>query len=94
MELESGFEAIGLKRVIGSFRTMFSVGIILAALKLMILEVRNLSAIHILVVSLLLKGFLTLEVTRRGSGINDTSYSVTPSSCRGWLTYYRYYLVS
>jgi hypothetical protein len=31
-----------------------------------------------LVVSLLLKGFLTLEVTRRGSGINDTSYSVTP----------------
>jgi len=45
MELESGFEAIGLKRVIGSFRTMFSVGIMLAALKLMILEVRNLSAI-------------------------------------------------
>jgi V/A-type H+-transporting ATPase subunit C len=45
MQLESGFEAIGLKRVIGSFRTMFSVGIMLAALKLMILEVRNLSAI-------------------------------------------------
>jgi V/A-type H+-transporting ATPase subunit C len=45
MQLESGFEAIGLKRVIGSFRTMFSVGIMLAALKLMIVEVRNLSAI-------------------------------------------------
>ena len=30
------------------------------------------------VMSLLLKGFLTLEVTRTGSGINDTSYSVTP----------------
>jgi V/A-type H+-transporting ATPase subunit C len=45
MQLEAGFEAIGLKRVIGSFRTMFSVGIMLAALKLMMIEVRNLSAI-------------------------------------------------
>ena len=45
MQLESGFEAIGLKRVIGSFRTMFSVGIMLGALKLMMVEVRNLSAI-------------------------------------------------
>jgi V/A-type H+/Na+-transporting ATPase subunit C len=45
MQLESGFEAIGLKRVIGSFRTMFSVGIMLGALKLMMIEVRNLSAI-------------------------------------------------
>jgi V/A-type H+/Na+-transporting ATPase subunit C len=45
MQLESGFEAIGLRRVIGSFRTMFNVGIMLAALKLMMLEVRNLSAI-------------------------------------------------
>ena len=35
MQLESSFEAIGLKRVIGSFRTMFSVGIMLGALKLM-----------------------------------------------------------
>ena len=33
MQLESSFEAIGLKRVIGSFRTMFSVGIMLGALK-------------------------------------------------------------
>ena len=31
-----------------------------------------------LIIPLLLKGFLTLEVTRTGSGINDTSYSVTP----------------
>ena len=45
MQLESSFEAIGLKRVIGSFRTMFSVGIMLGALKLMMVEVRNLSAI-------------------------------------------------
>jgi len=45
MQLESSFESIGLKRVIGSFRTMFSVGIMLGALKLMMIEVRNLSAI-------------------------------------------------
>lgn len=45
MQLEAGFEAIELKRVLGSFRTMFSVGIMLAALKLMMIEVRNLSAI-------------------------------------------------
>ena len=31
-----------------------------------------------LIIPLLLKGFLTLEVTRTGSGINDTAYSVTP----------------
>ena len=31
-----------------------------------------------LIIPLLLKGFLTLEVTRTGSGINDTSYSITP----------------
>ncbi|MGB8024070.1 MAG: hypothetical protein WCF06_07105 [Nitrososphaeraceae archaeon] len=31
-----------------------------------------------LIIPLLLKGFLTLKVTRTGSGINDTSYSVTP----------------
>lgn len=30
-QLEAGFEAIELKRVLGSFRTMFSVGIMLAA---------------------------------------------------------------
>ena len=45
MQLESGFEGIALKRVLSSFKTMFSVGIMLAALKLMIIEVRNLSAI-------------------------------------------------
>jgi V/A-type H+-transporting ATPase subunit C len=45
MQIESGFEAIGLKRIISSFRTMFNVGIMLAALKLMMIEVRNLSAI-------------------------------------------------
>src|SRR5919204_174874 len=45
MQIESGFEAIGLKRIISSFRTMFNVGIMLAALKLMMVEVRNLSAI-------------------------------------------------
>lgn len=44
-QLESNFEAIGLKRVLGSFRTMFSVGIMLGALKLMMIEIRNLSAI-------------------------------------------------
>ncbi len=44
-QLESNFEAIGLKRVLGSFRTMFSVGIMLGALKLMLIEIRNLSAI-------------------------------------------------
>jgi V/A-type H+-transporting ATPase subunit C len=45
MQLEAGFEAMGMKRVISSFRTMFSVGIMVAALKLMMIEVRNLSAI-------------------------------------------------
>jgi V/A-type H+-transporting ATPase subunit C len=45
MQLESGFEAIGLRRVISSFRTMFSVSIMLAALKLMMVEIKNLSAI-------------------------------------------------
>jgi V/A-type H+/Na+-transporting ATPase subunit C len=45
MQLESGFEAIGIKRTISSFRTMFSVAIMLSALKLLTLEIRNLSAI-------------------------------------------------
>jgi V/A-type H+-transporting ATPase subunit C len=45
MQVESNFEAVGLKRIIGSFRSMFSVGIMLGALKLMMIEVRNLSAI-------------------------------------------------
>jgi hypothetical protein len=31
-----------------------------------------------LIIALLLKGFLTQEITRTGSSINDTSYSLTP----------------
>jgi len=45
MQLEASFESLQLKRVISSFRTMFNVGIMVAALKLMIIEVRNLAAI-------------------------------------------------
>jgi V/A-type H+/Na+-transporting ATPase subunit C len=45
MQLELGFEAIGLKRVISSFRTMFSMSIMLSALKLLMVEIRNLCAI-------------------------------------------------
>lgn len=44
-QLEAAFRSLELKRVISSFRTMFSVGIMVGALKLMLLEVRNLSAI-------------------------------------------------
>src|SRR6478672_3423605 len=45
MQLEAGLASAGIKRVIGSFRSMFSVGIMLAALKLMMIEVKNLSSI-------------------------------------------------
>jgi V/A-type H+-transporting ATPase subunit C len=45
MQLEASFEALQLKRVMSSFRTMFSVGIMVGALKLMMIEVRNLAAI-------------------------------------------------
>lgn len=45
MQLESSFEALELKKVVSSFRSMFSVGIMVGALKLMMIEVRNLSAI-------------------------------------------------
>ena len=45
MQLEASFESLQLKKVISSFRTMFSVGIMVAALKLMMIEVRNLAAI-------------------------------------------------
>ena len=45
LQLESGFESTELKRVISAFRTMFSVGIVVAALKFLMIEVRNLSAI-------------------------------------------------
>ncbi len=44
-QLETGFENTGIKRVVSAFRTMFSVGIMVAALKLLMIEVRNLSAI-------------------------------------------------
>ncbi len=45
MQLEAGFESMEVKRVINSFRSMFTVGIMVGALKLMLVEVRNLSAI-------------------------------------------------
>jgi V/A-type H+-transporting ATPase subunit C len=45
MQLEAGFEALALRRVVSAFRSMFSVGIMVAALKLMMIEVRNLAAI-------------------------------------------------
>lgn len=45
LQLESGFESTELRRVVSAFRTMFSVGIVVAALKLLMIEVRNLSAI-------------------------------------------------
>lgn len=45
LQIEKGFEEIALKRAQSAFRTMFSVGIVLAALKLVMVEVRNLSAI-------------------------------------------------
>lgn len=45
MQLEASFEALESKKVINSFRTMFSVGIMVAAIKLIMIEVRNLSAI-------------------------------------------------
>ena len=45
MQLESGFQAIGLRRIISSFRTMFTVSIMLSALMLLMIEISNLSAI-------------------------------------------------
>ncbi len=45
MQLEAGFESMEVNRVINSFRSMFTVGIMVGALKLMLIEVRNLSAI-------------------------------------------------
>jgi V/A-type H+-transporting ATPase subunit C len=45
LHIEKGFEEIAIKRAQSAFRTMFSVGIVLAALKLIMIEVRNLSAI-------------------------------------------------
>jgi V/A-type H+/Na+-transporting ATPase subunit C len=45
LQLETNFEGLSVRRVLGAFRSMFSVGIMVAAIKLMIIEVRNLSAI-------------------------------------------------
>lgn len=45
LQLETNFEGLSVRSVLGAFRSMFSVGIMVAAIKLMIIEVRNLSAI-------------------------------------------------
>jgi V/A-type H+-transporting ATPase subunit C len=45
MQLEAGFESLALRRVVSSFRAIFTVAIMLSAIKLMMIEVRNLSAI-------------------------------------------------
>jgi V/A-type H+/Na+-transporting ATPase subunit C len=45
MQLEAGFESVALKRVISSFRAVFTVAIMLSAIKLMMIEVKNLAAI-------------------------------------------------
>ena len=45
MQLEAGFESVALKRVASSFRAVFTVAIMLSAIKLMMIEVRNLAAI-------------------------------------------------
>ncbi len=43
MQLEAGFESVALKRVVSSFRAVFTVAIMLSAIKLMIIEVKNLA---------------------------------------------------
>ena len=45
MQLEVGFESVALKRVISSFRAVFTVAIMLSAIKLMTIEMKNLAAI-------------------------------------------------
>lgn len=45
MQLEAGFEKEALKRIMNSFRTVFTVANLLASLKLMGYEIRNLAAI-------------------------------------------------
>ena len=45
MQLEAGFEGIDLKRVFSAFRSVFNVAIMLAALKLIMIDIRNLSVI-------------------------------------------------
>src|SRR5215211_5933785 len=45
MQLEAGFESVAHKRVVSSFRAVFTVAIMLSALKLMMIEVKNLASI-------------------------------------------------
>ena len=45
MQIEAGFEGIGLKRLFSAFKSVFNVAIMLAQLKLIMIEIRNLSAI-------------------------------------------------
>jgi V/A-type H+-transporting ATPase subunit C len=45
MQLEAAFEKAALKRIMNSFRTVFTVANLLASVKLMVFEIRNLAAI-------------------------------------------------
>jgi V/A-type H+-transporting ATPase subunit C len=45
MQLEAGFEKMALKRIMESYRTVFTLGNMLASLKLIAFEIRNLAAI-------------------------------------------------
>ncbi|HXG06749.1 MAG TPA: V-type ATPase subunit [Nitrososphaera sp.] len=45
MQLEAGFEKESLRRIMNSYRTVFTVGNLLASIKLMEFEIRNLAAI-------------------------------------------------
>jgi V/A-type H+-transporting ATPase subunit C len=45
MQLEAGFERVSVRRIMASYRTVFTLGNMLATLKLMMLEIRNLAAI-------------------------------------------------
>jgi V/A-type H+-transporting ATPase subunit C len=45
MQLEAGFESVALRRVVSTFRAVFTVAIMLSAIKLMMMEVKNLAAI-------------------------------------------------
>ncbi|MGI0019340.1 MAG: V0D/AC39 family V-type ATPase subunit [Nitrososphaera sp.] len=45
MQLEAGFERASIRRIMASFRTVFTLGNMLASLKLMSFEIRNLAAI-------------------------------------------------
>lgn len=45
MQIEAGFERVSIRRVSASYRTVFTLGNMLASLKLMAIEIRNLAAI-------------------------------------------------